>query len=169
MKNTDDAGIGEEFLEVDAETLTDWQLTLADNDLRKVSHTTALAGAEVFYPLLDDELVEMSCRVPVAVKLKSSDLRYFFKESLRGWLPEEAISKKKHGFGLPFGVWMRTDAPLREMAYDTLLQLKKRHYFRPEFIDRTISLHRDGHASYYGELIWILVTVELWMSNSGSL
>ena len=34
-----------------------------------------------------------------------------------------------------------------------LLKLKDRRYFNPEFIGRAIELHREGHASYYGELV----------------
>ncbi|MCB1679160.1 MAG: hypothetical protein KDI16_10815 [Halioglobus sp.] len=142
----------------------DWQFTLADNDLRKVSHMCALAGVEVVYPLLDDELVAFSCTLPSRWKLRGRRLRHFYKDALQHWLPAATISKTKQGFGLPFGVWLQTHDALRELAYDNLLKLKSRHILRPEFIDRTIDLHRSGHAAYYGELAWILTVFELWMS-----
>jgi asparagine synthase (glutamine-hydrolysing) len=142
----------------------DWQITLADNDLRKVSHMCALAGVDVAYPMLDDALVEFSCQVPSAWKIKGKDLRYFFKHALRGWLPEETIKKSKQGFGLPFGVWMKTYKPLREMAYDNLLKLKSRGFIRAEFIDKTIKMHQSEHAAYYGELVWIFTVLELWIN-----
>ena len=153
-----------------AETLNrmlylDWQYTLADNDLRKVSHMCALAGVDVSYPMLDDDLIRFSCELPSAWKIKGKDLRHFYKQSLTGWLPDETIHKKKQGFGLPFGVWMETHRPLQELAYDNLLKLKNRGFFRPEFIDHAIDLHRNQHAAYYGELVWILTVLELWMSN----
>lgn len=143
----------------------DWQITLADNDLRKVSHMCALAGVDVAYPMLDDELVEFSCTVPSAWKIKGNDLRHFYKESLKNWLPRETIEKTKQGFGLPFGVWMRTYQPLREMAYDNLLKLKSRDLIRPAFIDKAIEMHQSQHAAYYGELVWILTVFELWMQG----
>ncbi len=143
----------------------DWQYTLADNDLRKVSHMCAMAGVEVAYPMLDDELMEFSCRIPDKWKLDGQKLRHFYKESLRGWLPNETLSKKKQGFGLPFGIWMRTHRPLQELAYDSLTRLKGRHYFNSKFIDQVIDLHRHDHASYYGELVWILTVLELWMEE----
>jgi asparagine synthase (glutamine-hydrolysing) len=147
----------------------DWQITLADNDLRKVSHMCAFAGVDVAYPMLDDALVEFSCQIPSALKIKGTDLRHFFKHSLKNWLPQETINKSKQGFGLPFGVWMQTYKPLREMAYDNLLKLKKRDFIRPEFIDRTIKMHQSDHAAYYGELVWIFTVFELWMDGrSGS-
>ena len=147
----------------------DWQITLADNDLRKVSHMCSLAGVDVAYPMLDDELVEFSCTVPSEWKIKDKDLRHFYKESLKGWLPRETIEKTKQGFGLPFGVWMRTYRPLREMAYDNLLKLKSRGLIRPAFIDKAMEMHQSQHAAYYGELVWILTVFELWMQgHSGS-
>nr|WP_238985371.1 asparagine synthase C-terminal domain-containing protein [Nitrosococcus halophilus] len=145
----------------------DWQQTLADNDLRKVGRMCALAGVDVVYPLLDDPLLEFSCRVPSALKLKGRRLRHFYKEAMRDFLPQETIMKHKHGFGLPFGVWMAEHAPLRELAYESLLCLKKRPYFRPGFLERAIDLHRTGHAAYYGELVWILMMLELWLQAHG--
>ena len=143
----------------------DWQITLADNDLRKVSHMCALAGVDVAYPMLDDELVEFSCNVPSAWKIKGNNLRHFYKQALTGWLPRETIEKTKQGFGLPFGVWMQTYQPLREMAYDNLLKLKSRGMVRPDFIDKAIEMHQSQHAAYYGELVWIFTVLELWMQG----
>jgi len=143
----------------------DWQITLADNDLRKVSHMCALAGVNVTYPMIDDALLEFSNEVPSQWKLKRGDLRHFYKQALTGWLPHETIHKTKQGFGLPFGVWMKTYTPLREMAYDNLLRLKNRGFIKPEFIDRTIEMHQSEHAAYYGELVWIFTVFELWMSG----
>ena len=149
----------------------DWQITLADNDLRKVNRACALAGVTVRYPMLDDDLVEYSTRIPSTWKLpsnsfKGSRLRHFYKQALIGWLPEETINKSKHGFGLPFGVWMRTHKPLQELAYDNILRLKERGIFLPGFLDQAIASHRDGHAAYYGELIWILTCMELWLASN---
>lgn len=149
----------------------DWQFTLADNDLRKVSHMCALAGVNVQYPMLDDEVVALSCRIPSHWKLKNSildrnsGLRHFYKQALSGWLPQETINKRKQGFGLPFGVWMRTHKPLQDLAYDSLNSLKRHHIFRPSFIENAIKLHREGHAAYYGELVWVLMVLELWLSQ----
>lgn len=149
----------------------DWQITLADNDIRKVSNMCALAGVNVAYPMLDDDLIDFSCSLPSNLKLKNSilsggqGLRHFYKKSLTGWLPDATINKKKQGFGLPFGVWMRSHKPLQDLAYDTLTDLKKRYYFADGFIDNAIDMHRSGHAAYYGELIWVLAVFELWANK----
>ena len=142
----------------------DWQITLADNDLRKVDQACKLNGVRVRYPMLDDDLFEFSMGIPSKTKLPGKKLRDFYKQSLSGWLPDVTINKSKQGFGLPFGVWMREHKPLQELAYDNILKLDARKIFQRNFLEDAIARHREGHASYFGELIWVLAVLELWLS-----
>lgn len=146
----------------------DWQFTLADNDLRKVSQACALASVKVSYPMLDDELIALSMEIPSEWKLPARKLRDFYKQALQGWLPEATLNKSKHGFGLPFGIWMKDHKPLQELAYSNILALRERDIFKPAFLEQAIAQHRDGHAAYYGELIWVLMVLELWLAENES-
>jgi len=140
----------------------DLKYTLADNDLPKVSRSCELAGVEAQYPMLDDAVVAFSASLAPGLKLKGTQLRYFFKQALRGFLPDEIITKTKHGFGLPFGVWLQTHRPLQQMALDSLADLKKRDIIRPEFIDELTLMHVRSHAGYYGTMVWVLMMLEQW-------
>jgi asparagine synthase (glutamine-hydrolysing) len=51
----------------------------------------------VAYPLLTDRLTDFSMALPPDWKLRRFKLRWFFKEALRGFLPDEIITKKKKG------------------------------------------------------------------------
>jgi asparagine synthase (glutamine-hydrolysing) len=141
----------------------DWKYTLADNDLPKVVGTTQLAGVDVGFPLLSDELVDFSLGIPPDWKVKGLQLRWFFKEALRGVLPDEIISKKKHGFGLPFGVWTCDHLPLNALARDALETLAGRGVVQPAFIRTLLDTHLAAHPGYYGELVWILMMLEFWL------
>ena len=145
----------------------DWKTTLHDNDLVKVNRMCELAGVEVCYPLLDQRIVDLSCRIPSDMKLKGQKLRWFYKQAMKDFLPEQIINKSKHGFGLPFGIWLKDHQPLKEMAYDAINDLKKRGYLKPQFLDHAIQMHQSIHAAYYGELIWILMMLELWFVGKG--
>jgi asparagine synthase (glutamine-hydrolysing) len=137
----------------------DWQYTLADNDLPKVCGTTALAGVSVGFPMLDDDLLDFSLRLPTEQKVNGQRLRYFFKGALTGFLPDEIIRKRKHGFGLPFGVWLTRSPALKELAIDSLASLARRQIINasiPEELDK----HLQVHPGYYGELAWILIILE---------
>lgn len=141
----------------------DWHHTLADNDLRKVTRMCQLAGIEVTYPMLDDRLVEFSTRVSSSRKMSRNQLRRFFKQSVTGFLPEAIINKKKQGFGLPFGVWLAEHPGLQELADDCLASFRARDIVPGPAIEKVLQLHRQHHAGYYGEFIWLLVFLELWL------
>jgi asparagine synthase (glutamine-hydrolysing) len=143
----------------------DMKFTLADNDLRKVNGMTEAAGIEVRYPLLDDAMVAFSGEVPPDWKVKGQYLRWFFKNALKGYLPDEIINKSKHGFGLPFGIWARDYAPLRERIEDRLADFKKRGWVQPAYIDHIRTEHMTGNATYFGKMLWVIVMLEEWLEH----
>ncbi len=148
---------------VDSMLAYDWRYTLADCDLPKVCGTTRLAGLGVGFPMLDDRLLEFSTRLPASYKVRGLRLRWFFKEALRGFLPDEIITKKKQGFGLPFGVWAHRDAALKQLAADSLDGLVARGIVRAEFSRSLITEWLPKHPGFYGEMIWILMMLEQWL------
>ncbi|WP_050858375.1 asparagine synthetase B family protein [Alishewanella jeotgali] len=151
---------------VDKMMYLDWKFTLADNDLVKVSQMCQLAGVEVRFPLFEKELVDFSCSVPASLKAPGQSLRDFYKHSFRGFLPDATLTKSKHGFGLPFGVWLKQNPELKQLALTALQQFKERNILQPNFIDQAIDTFENGHSGYYGELVWIIVVLELWLQKN---
>jgi asparagine synthase (glutamine-hydrolysing) len=140
----------------------DLRYTLADNDLPKVMRSCELAGVSVRFPLLSDAVVAFSARLAPDLKLKGTKLRYFFKDALRGFLPDAIITKTKHGFGMPFGIWLGAHPPLRAIALDSLSDLKRRGIVRPQFIEELTGSHVAEHPGYYGTMVWLLMMLEQW-------
>jgi asparagine synthase (glutamine-hydrolysing) len=141
----------------------DHKITLADNDLRKVNRMCELAGVEVRYPLLQDNMMEFAARVPANMLLKRFELRSFFRNAMKGFLARQTLEKSKHGFGLPFGLWLHEHPPLREFADNSLKRIRELGILKKEYIEQIIKAHESGHASYYGVMIWILVMLEQWL------
>jgi asparagine synthase (glutamine-hydrolysing) len=142
----------------------DWKYVLADSDLRKVGRMCELGGVEVRYPMLDSELIDFSLRVPASQKIRGQDLRYFYKQAMQGFLPDEILHKTKHGFGLPFGVWLKTSPDLISLVARSLQRLATLGMFRPDFLEAIQARHRDGHPGYFGYVIWDLVMLEQWLA-----
>ncbi len=141
----------------------DWRYTLAEADLPKVCGATRLAGVDVGFPFLDQQLLAFSMKLPPEYKLRGQKLRWFFKEALRGFLPDEILAKKKQGFGLPFGVWATRHEGLRRLATDSLGSLSTRGVVRPAFIKEVLDVRLAEHPGYYGEMVWILMMLEQWL------
>jgi asparagine synthase (glutamine-hydrolysing) len=82
---------------------------------------------------------------------------------MQGVLPRQTLAKSKHGFGLPFGVWLGGHGGLQELADDSLTALGHRGWFDAAFLRRLRDeLHRS-HLAYWGELVWVLVMLEQWL------
>lgn len=150
---------------VDRMLYFDWKLTLADNDLRKVNRVCELAGTAVKYPFLDDDLVDFSTRIPTHLKLHGNELRYFFKKAFSDYLPAEVLTKEKHGFGLPFGHWLNASSNLQNIVYGSIERLGTRNIFERTFIDQILQKHSTEHAAFYGNIIWILAVLDIWLDS----
>jgi len=145
----------------------DWQHTLADNDLRKVETMSALAGVRVSYPMLHPQVVELAMRIPSSTLMPGAQLRDFYKRAMTGWLPDLIIHKKKHGFGLPFGLWLQETPRLRQQIDDNLSAFRSRGVVQPELVERLRHLHGQDDARYYGVFIWVLAMLEQWLQEHG--
>jgi asparagine synthase (glutamine-hydrolysing) len=142
----------------------DVKITLADNDLPKVTCASELAGIQTRFPFLDREVAEFSGRVPARLKVKGFDKRYLFKQAFRDLLPVEIIKKKKHGFGIPVANWLKSEPYMRDFSRDVLLSARaaQRGYLRRSFVEELLHKHQSDETSYYGDTVWTLLMLELW-------
>ena len=149
--------------ELDRLLAYDFMFTLADSDLPKVTRMCHAAGVEVAFPMLAPAVVSHALALPAGRKLRGGQLRHFFRQSLRGFLPDAILDKPKHGFGMPFGEWLLGQPRLAERAHDALFGLEDRGLLRRGFSTQLHRTMRLGHAGYYGTMVWVLMTLELWM------
>jgi len=142
----------------------DIQMTLSDNDLPKVARAAELAGVNVRFPFLDHPLVEFSGRLPAHLKVKGLEKRYLFKLATRNLLPKSILRKRKHGFGLPIGLWLKTDPKLRGVAEEVLRDPRtyQRGYFQRQFIERIFAAMDQDNTPFYGDVLWPFLMLELW-------
>jgi len=142
----------------------DVKITLGDSDLPKVTRMSELAGVQARFPLLDRRVAEFSGHIPPELKVKGLQKRYLFKRAFRNLLPIQVIQKKKHGFGIPVAVWLKSDPQLREFARDILLSVRafERGYFRKGAMEDLFQKHEADDSNYYGDILWIFLTLELW-------
>jgi len=89
-----------------------------------------------------------------------------FKEALRGFLPHEIIAKKKHGMGVPVGMWIKNHQPLSDLVHDMLLQENAsiRHYIKPTFLEHIWRQMQSSSTPYYGDNLWVFLILEIWLS-----
>jgi len=120
------------------------------------------ASTEVRVPLLDDELVSLSGRIPPELKLHRTTRKYIFKRSMRDVLPDKVINRPKAGFGAPVRSWLIGD--LKPMVADLLSPdvIAERGLFNPRGVQKLIKDNETGIADNALQ-IWALLTLELWL------
>ncbi|HWP59948.1 MAG TPA: asparagine synthase-related protein [Candidatus Acidoferrales bacterium] len=142
----------------------DLKTAIADNDLFKVNRAAQAFGLAVRYPFLDRDVADVAGRIPARLKIKGREKRYIFKQAFRELLPGEILRKRKHGFGLPTGHWLRSDPGFRDLARSLLLDRRsvQRGYFKRKALEDLLARHDEERSYYYGSIIWNFMMLELW-------
>jgi asparagine synthase (glutamine-hydrolysing) len=134
---------------------------LSGDLLVKTDRMTMAHSLEARCPFLDHQLVEFAAGIPLKLKLRGTTTKYILKRALAGIVPDEIIRRKKHGFGVPVGLWFRTS--LKDYVRETLLspEALRRGYFREPSLRRLIEEHQSGKRDH-GHRLWALLTLEIW-------
>jgi asparagine synthase (glutamine-hydrolysing) len=143
-----------------------WRLTvlrslLPADYLVKVDVASMTSSLEVRCPFLDTDLIELTARIPSDVLLgPHNQPKTLLKRLAHGLLPDECLSRGKHGFTLPIEAWIR--GPWMPAIRRLLLSRSalRRGYFRREVIDRLLCQHAAGIDHQHR--IWCLLWLELW-------
>lgn len=133
---------------------------LPDDLLIKADRCSMQASLEARAPFLDHELAEFAATIPFNLKLKGARSKHILKEAARGTLPDNIIDRKKHGFGVPLGAWLRRDMrPLRELLLSR--RARERGLLEMSAVERLIAEHESG-ARDRNRQLWALLTLEEW-------
>jgi asparagine synthase (glutamine-hydrolysing) len=135
---------------------------LPDDILAKVDRTSMAVSLESRVPLLDHRLMEFVATIPSGLKLREGTGKYLLKRAMANDLPPEILTRKKMGFGMPLGAWIRRE--LRDMTRDVLLgpRARQRGIFRASEVEALMATHEAGRRDCSARL-WSLICFELWM------
>lgn len=130
--------------------------------LTKVDRMSMAHALEVRSPLLDHRVHELAARLPARMKIRGGRTKWALKQlAARQGLPDDLVHRRKQGFGVPIGEWLRTD--LRDWLEELLRDRStvERGYFRQPVVEQMLTEHLDGRAAHDTRL-WNLAMLELW-------
>jgi asparagine synthase (glutamine-hydrolysing) len=137
---------------------------LQDDILVKTDRASMAASLELRAPFLDPRLIEFFLSVPPSLKLRNGTPKYLLHRLMAGRIPAAITARKKHGFDLPLGQWLRDSlAPVvREyLSEERVGGARRRH---PAAVKRIVETHLDGRADR-GREVWLLLQLELWRAR----
>jgi len=140
---------------------------LMDEVLVKVDRATMLASLEARSPFLDYRIADFAHSLPYDFKIKGFKTKYILKKLMEGKLPREIIWRKKKGFGMPVGYWLR--GPLKELMENVLSKenVKKMGLFNYDYIAKLKSDHYSERKDNR-KLLWNLLVFGIWWNKFNS-
>jgi asparagine synthase (glutamine-hydrolysing) len=144
----------EKMLYVDTKT---W---LPDDLLIKADRMTMANSVELRVPFLDHKVLEFAARLPRNQKVRGWNMKYLMKKALAKQIPSEILRRRKIGFPVPYGKWLRNG--LKDVVADILLDSRSisRGYFRKTAVQDLIE--RNSRSGRYSAELFSLVVLELW-------
>jgi asparagine synthase (glutamine-hydrolysing) len=128
--------------------------------LMKQDQMSMAASIESRVPFLDHPLTEWVAALPQTMKLRGTTTKWILRQAMQGRLPAPILERRKMGFPVPVGSWLR--GPWRPLLgeYVTGSRARARGFFEPGTVERLVSEHIRGvnHA----ERLWALLTFEIW-------
>jgi len=127
----------------------------------KTNVCSSINSIATIAPIFDSNLVNFASSIPANLKIKGFKVKYIFKKAMLKILPKETLCKKKKGFSMPIGKWLRED--LKKYTEQILFskELEERGLFNIDYIKELWQEHQQGNKDYSVEL-WILLKLELW-------
>lgn len=140
---------------------------LQDDILAKVDRASMFASLEVRAPFLDYRLVEFFFSLPVSLRLRGFRTKYLLKRLMADRLPAGILGRRKQGFAVPVGRWLRNE--LKPLAEDLLSPdaLTRQGIFQPAAVRQLLADHANGRVDNRKEL-WTLLCFQLWWRRWGS-
>ncbi len=125
-------------------------------------------GSDVLFPFLTPDMVELANRLPDRLRLRRGWTKPVLRKLACQSLPRELVYTDKMGFAAPRTEWLLTDSSLRPVL-DSLGGVNS---VVAGFVDRAelrravAGLHQTGGGGYQ-DMIWILLSVEMWCRSLG--
>jgi asparagine synthase (glutamine-hydrolysing) len=118
-------------------------------------------GLEARHPFLDWRVAEYAAALPDQQRVRGLSGKWVLREAARTLLPEPLQKRRKLGFRVPVGDWLRGD--MREYLADHLKggASLTRRYYDAGALDRTVDEHLKGRKNH-DKLLWTLLNLEIW-------
>jgi len=130
--------------------------------LPKVDRMSMAHSLEVRVPYLDNEVVDLVLRLPGRFKQSVRRDKILLREVASGLLPKAGFLRRKRGFEVPIGAWLR--GPLRPALTDLLspANVAGPGVLRAAEVSRLVDEHLTGGRDH-GRALWSLMVLSRWL------
>ena len=150
--------------EVTRARLHDLASYLPGDVLTKTDIASMACSLELRSPLLDHRVVQVGLDLPETLVTTRRRGKIALQRAFCHLLPPDVFTRRKRGFGVPLGRWLRTD--LKQTMLDVLTDPSVRQVglLRPEALQGLVNDHLSGRADHSHRL-WALMVLCRWLQR----
>ncbi len=138
-------------------------MTYLPDDLHvKMDRMSMANSLETRSPMLDTALIEFVATLPPEMKIRGNQVKYILKRAFSDLLPPKILKRKKHGFGVPLGLWFNGDLGQRFQGLLLSNDARSKSYLDQKVIQRVFREHQLGSYDHSYRL-WNLLQFEMWL------
>ena len=137
---------------------------LAGDILQKMDRASMYNSLEVRSPFLSAPVADYALSLPISALLKGMTGKQILRRIGQNYLPEQTVTRGKHGFALPVSTLLRSD--LRDLASSSLLDSSNAMYGHIKFdaVAELWSEHIDNKRDH-GKSLWALLAMAAFFRN----
>lgn len=138
------------------------KLYLAGQNLANADRASMAVGLELRAPLLDQQLVELTGCIPAQLKFQGfRRLKRLLRDAVADRLPPDILVRRKKGFGVPLGGWLRGPLALTMRGMLEAGRIRAAGVFEPDVVERLVAEHLAGRHDH-ARILWALLVFESW-------
>jgi asparagine synthase (glutamine-hydrolysing) len=130
--------------------------------LQRQDRMSMAAGLEAREPFLDHHLAEWANSLSAEVKLAGGVRKSLLKNIALKWLPSEIVNRRKVGFEMPLGEWLRPGGALAHRVAD----LRDGDSFAARVTNRNVIeqliKEHNSRSVNHGDILWTLIALDVW-------
>ena len=137
---------------------------LPGDNLTKVDRAGMAVSLETRLPLLSHEMLELSWKIPVSMKVREKTSKWVLRQVLYKYVPRHLIERPKMGFSVPVAHWLRGE--LKGWAEDLLDSMKTGggEFIREAPVRKAWNEHLSGKRDHSHRL-WTVLMFLSWVNS----
>ena len=138
----------------------DLNFWLPNDILLKADKMSMANSVELRVPFLDKEVWNLSRQIPTKYFIKDGNTKEIFRSIANEEIPEEWSKRKKLGFPVPFGKWIKEEKYYNKVK-ETFNEDYANEFFNINYINKLLDDHYNDKESN-GKKIYTIYTFLIW-------
>lgn len=136
---------------------------LVNDYLVKTDRASMFNSLELRTPFLDKNIIEFTSKIPYHQLMKGAENKYITKKIAEKYFDKAFIYRKKQGFGIPIGEWMKKE--WKKEVESVIFEKQHVLPWSQSYVHQLWNEHQSGKVNHVHRL-WTIYVFQKWIKNN---